>query len=80
VLAVDNNSPFYPPAIYAAVDQFRGVVQLERLRLETHDDVFTVDWYNARDAAKQAIVASADGVSAAIRERLGAIVIQNLPG
>jgi len=78
VLAVDNNSPFYPEPVYQAVDAFRTRTKLELARLETRKP-FTSDWFDDRNAASAEIVALAEQVSHSIRQRLGSIVIEDAP-
>ncbi len=75
VLAVDNNSPFYPQDIYLAVDAFRTRTALEVSQLQTRKP-FKDDWFDRREAAQRDILALAEIVSLAIRQRLAAIVIE----
>jgi hypothetical protein len=78
VQAIDNNSPFYPQEIYRVVDSFRTRTALELMRLRTTEP-FHSDWYDARIVASSEILELAESVSASIRQRLGSIVIQELP-
>ena len=79
VLAVDNNSPFYPGAIYQAVDAFRTLTALELSQLQTRKP-FKDDWFDRRENAQREIIALAEVVSLTIRQRLATIVIQEGPG
>jgi hypothetical protein len=78
MLAVDNNSPFYPEPVYQAVDAFRTRTKLELSRLETRKP-FTSDWFDERNAASGEIIVLAEQVSYSIRQRLGSIVIEDSP-
>ena len=79
VLAVDNNSPFYPQAIYQAVDVFRARTALELSQLRTREP-FKDDWFERRETAQTEILERAEVVSSTIRQRLAKIVIQEGPG
>lgn len=79
VIAVDNNSPFYPQAIYSAVDAFRSRTTLELMQLKNRKPL-TSEWFDQRETAHTEIIALAEFVSLTIRQRLASIVIQEGPG
>jgi hypothetical protein len=80
VVAIDDNSPFYPQAIYAAVDAFRRRTTLELTQLHTRTPLKQSEWFDQREAAHAEIIALAELVSLTIRQRLASIVIQEGPG
>ena len=80
VLSIDNNSPFYPEAVFQAVDAFRSRSTLEAGRVfRAQPQVFTPEWFEQRERARTEIVALADLASRIIRARLASIVIQEAP-
>ena len=79
VLAIDNNSPFYPEFIYQTVDAFRFRTAKELSQLETRKP-FESEWLDQRADVQQETVALADVVSSTIRKRLASIVILEGPG
>ena len=79
MLAIDNNSPFYPEFIYQTVDAFRFRTAKELSQLETRKP-FESEWFDQRADVQQETVALADVVSSTIRKRLASIVILEGPG
>jgi hypothetical protein len=81
--AIDDNSPFYPPEVYAVVDALRLRTGLESTRLNTRRPPFAeerdqrdgIEWYEQRNEAVEEVKAGVEAVSNAIRRRLASIAV-----
>jgi len=79
-VAIDNNSVFYPIAIYEAVDQLRKRTAQEigilTIYLKENIEPFTDRWYQDGDKAIEDVKRLIEGVEAAIRLRLSELTVR----
>jgi hypothetical protein len=74
--SMEHLSAFYPPEIYAGLNECVRVANLEILEIQTSgDDVFRHDWYNRRQQNLRSFLVSFNSVSNLIRERISKLAV-----